>query len=142
MSCLPPPAYTYTCAALALTLFALGCDANFSRPDTQEGVELVLLPEAVRHTLETRFQGGSIERVEKRLRSGRELYLAFGAGAYRGERVLLDSQGKVMGLLHGEGRAPNNAYAFRPSSDVERLARSGAGCEARTEQGLGASRTN
>lgn len=122
----------FAIAALAVTtLAATGCDADFSRPDAREEVGMQQLPEPVRHTIETQFRGASFARVEKRRRSGRELYLAFGAG--EDERMLLDGRGKVVGMLHGEDGAPANANAFGPRSGEERLARRDAACPARLE---------
>ncbi|MDB5854653.1 MAG: hypothetical protein JWR22_2694 [Herminiimonas sp.] len=119
-------------AALAATVFALGCDADFSPPTTQI-IDTALLPEPVRQTLETQFQSVSLAKVERRRRSGRDLYLAFGTGTDQGDRILLDSRGMVLGRLHGEDGAPGNAYGFRPFSGNERLAGGAFACPARIQ---------
>lgn len=128
----------FAIAALAVTALAtIGCDADFSRPDAREEVGMQQLPQPVRQTIETQFPGASpakVEaRVEKRRRSGRELYLAFGTGKNHGERMLLDGRGKVVGMLHGEDGAAANANALGPRSGEERLARRDAACPARLE---------
>lgn len=124
----------FAIAALAVTaLAAAGCDADFSRPDAREEVGMQQLPQPVRHTIDMQFRGASPARIEKRRRSGSELYLAFGAGKDHGERMLLDGRGKVVGMLHGEDGAPINADAFGPHSGDERLARRDAACTARVE---------
>jgi hypothetical protein len=121
-------------AAIGLAaLAASACDADFSQPDTREEISLQTLPEPVRFSIETQFPSALLAKVEKRVRAGRDLYLAFGAGEEHGERILFDSRGKIIGWHHGanEVRTIENAFGRR-SSDT-RLAQREAVCSPHPE---------